>query len=223
VVLIVGSAALAVAAESRVEAGGMKVFEEWLRRQTNLVTWSAEVTQTRTLKTLMQPLTAKGRVWFAAPHQFRWELGDPPQTIAVRQAEQLLVIYPWLKRVERYPMTAARESPWGHALALVDAGFPRGQAELENRFRLLELRETGDGLHTVVLEPKSPSARRVMPQIRLGIDPAANSLRYTEIRFADGSSMRNEFAGARLNPTLPEGTFEPVLEPEWEIIQPDTP
>ena len=53
----------------------------WLNAQTNIQTWSAEVVQTRALKSLTQPLTATGHVWFAAPIRFHWELGHPPQTI----------------------------------------------------------------------------------------------------------------------------------------------
>src|SRR5215204_2840969 len=66
----------------------------WLSAQTNFQTWSADFVQTRTLKSLTQPLTAKGRVWFAEPNLFRWELGNPPQTIAVRAPDQMLVISP---------------------------------------------------------------------------------------------------------------------------------
>src|SRR3954453_5232517 len=83
-----------------------------LNAQTNLQTWEADFVQTRCLKALTQPLTATGHVWFAAPNRFRWELGQPPQTIAVRQTEQLLVIYPRLKRVERYPLDSAKAGPW---------------------------------------------------------------------------------------------------------------
>src|SRR2546427_2688379 len=61
----------------------------WLSAQTNIQTWSADFTQTRTLKSLTQPLTGTGRVWFAAPNRFRWELGNPAQTIAVRQPDEM--------------------------------------------------------------------------------------------------------------------------------------
>ena len=54
----------------------------WFAAQTNLQTWSASFIQTRSLKTLVQPLTSTGRVSVASPDRFRWELGDPPQTIA---------------------------------------------------------------------------------------------------------------------------------------------
>src|SRR5438132_12037524 len=64
-------------------AGTNSVLSTWIAAQANIHTWSAEVVQTRTLKSLTQPLTAQGHVWFEAPNRFRWELGNPPQTIAV--------------------------------------------------------------------------------------------------------------------------------------------
>src|SRR5882724_7483799 len=70
----------------------------WLAKQPDIQTWSADFIQTRALKSLTQPLTATGHVWFAAPNRFRWELGHPPQTIAVRGSNEMLVIYPPLKR-----------------------------------------------------------------------------------------------------------------------------
>src|ERR1041385_2872664 len=83
------------------------LVSSWLAAQTNVQTWSADFTQTKTLKSLVQPLTATGRVWFANPDRFRWELGHPPQTIAVRSGDEMRVIYPSLKRVELYPLNQA--------------------------------------------------------------------------------------------------------------------
>src|SRR6185369_3249748 len=45
--------------------GASSVLGAWLNSQTNIQTWSAEVIQTRALKSLTQPLTAAGHVWFA--------------------------------------------------------------------------------------------------------------------------------------------------------------
>ena len=77
----------------------------WLAAQTNIQTWSADFIQTRTFKSLTQPLMATGQVFFAAPNRFHWELGRPAQTIAVRAPAEMLVLYPKLKRVERYPLS----------------------------------------------------------------------------------------------------------------------
>ncbi|HKS37263.1 MAG TPA: outer membrane lipoprotein carrier protein LolA, partial [Verrucomicrobiae bacterium] len=169
----------------------------WLNAQTNIQTWSAEVIQTRALKSLTQPLIAKGRVWFAAPNRFRWELGDPPQTIAVRQPDQMLVIYPRLKRAEKYSLAGNQNTQWRDTLALLEAGFPRSQRELETKFRVVS-QATANEAHEVTLQPKSASARRLMPQIKVAFSTNDFSLRATELQFADGSTMRNDFTNATL-------------------------
>src|SRR5262249_11440683 len=141
-----------------------------------------------------RPLTASGHVWFAAPNRFRWELGNPPQTIAVRAAQELLVLYPRLKRVERFPLTGNQAGPWRDALALLEAGFPRSEAELASQYDILS-QEVQNGSGRLVLQPKSASARRMIPRIEIGFDTGDFSLRSTELQFADGSSMRNDFKG----------------------------
>src|SRR5262245_40514832 len=108
----------------------------WLAAQTNTQTWSADFVQTRTLRSLAQPLTAAGQVWFEAPGRCRWELGNPVQTIAVRGTDELLVIYPRLKRVERFALNSEQTGPWRDALALLEAGFPRSKAELESEYNI---------------------------------------------------------------------------------------
>jgi len=191
----------------------------WLGAQTNIQTWSADFIQTRTLKSLTQPLTATGHVWFAAPNRFRWELGQPPQTIAVRAPAEMLVIYPRLKRVERYPLTGEQTGPWRDALALLEAGFPRSPAEMESRLRILSQTLTNQSCD-LALEPRSAGARRMMPRIDIAFDTRDFSLRATELRFADGSIMRNDFMNPTLNPKLDDGLFAPELPADYKSIEP---
>ncbi|PYJ84575.1 MAG: hypothetical protein DME22_12285 [Verrucomicrobia bacterium] len=191
----------------------------WLKAQTNIQTWSAEVVQTRALKSLTQPLTATGHVWFAAPNRFHWELGNPPQTIAVRQAGQMLVIYPKLKRAEKYPLTGEQTGQWRDTLALLEAGFPRSQSELESRFRVIA-QTTTNNVHEVTLQPRSPSARRLMPRIKIAFATNDCSLRATELQFADGSTLRNDFTNAVLNPKLADSTFAPELASDFKVVEP---
>jgi outer membrane lipoprotein-sorting protein len=199
--------------------GAGSVLGAWLDSQTNIQTWSAEVIQTRALKSLVQPLTATGRVWFAAPNRFRWELGYPAQTIALRQPDQMLVIYPKLKRVEKYPLIGDRTGQWRDTLSLLEAGFPRSQSELESRFRI-ESETTAGDIHEVTLQPKSASARRMMPRIKIAFATIDLSLRATELQFADGSTMRNDFTNAVLNPKLDESLFAPDVDPTFKVIEP---
>ena len=194
-------------------------LDSWLASQTNLVSWQAAFTQTRVLSTLNQPLTTQGRIWFVAPNRFRWELGDPPQTIAVRQAADMLIVYPRLKRAERYSLDAAALGPWKDAVALLDTGFPRSRADLDAAFTIGGVSET-NGLHTATLRPKSATARKIMPEVQLTFSTADQTLRATQLRFADGSMMRNDFAQIVTNAVIAGDVFRPEIPADYEISQP---
>lgn len=195
------------------------VVASWLDAQTKLQTWSADFVQTRTLKSLAQPLTSAGHVWFAAPNRFRWELGNPPQTIAVRAPAELLIFYPRLKRVERFPLAGEQTGPWRDALALLEAGFPRSRAELESRYNIISQTIT-DQRCALKLQPKSETARRMLPQLEIDFDTKDLTLRGTELQFADGSTMRNDFKNPVLNPKLDEWMFQPSIPADYKVIEP---
>ena len=197
------------------------ITAEWVAAQTNIHSWSAEFVQTRRFKSLTQPLTATGHVWFAAPNRFRWELGQPPQTIAVRAPTELLVIYPHppLKRVEHFPLVGGQAGPWRDALALLEAGFPRNQSELQAEYNLLSQSLT-DHICEVTLQPKSAAAQRMMPHIKIDFDTTDFSLRATELEFADGSTMRNDFKNPVLNPPIDEKLFAPEIPADYKNIEP---
>ena len=179
---------------------------------------SADLVQTRSLKTFNQPFTNHGGVWFAPPDRFRWELGAPAATLAVRQPAQLLVLYPKLHRAERYPLNGAQTGPWKDALALLEAGFPRSASELGARFKVLSQTLTND-LCEIALAPRSASARRMMPQFKISFATNTFALRATELHFADGSTLRNDFSASKLNQKLDDALFAPSLD-GFEIVEP---
>jgi outer membrane lipoprotein-sorting protein len=124
-----------------------------------------------------------------------------------------------LKRVERFPLTGNETGPWREALALLEAGFPRNQAESEAHYNILSQTATNQTVE-VVLQPKSAAARRMMPQIKIDFDMKTFALRGTELQFADGSTMRNDFTNAVLNPKLDEQLLSPKIPPDYKIIEP---
>ena len=215
---MIGSAALPCA----ITAGALDtngVINGWLKAQADLETWEADFTQTRTLRTLKQPLVSAGHVWFAMPNQFRWELGNPAQTIAVRDDQQMLVIYPRLKRAERYPLAGTDAGMLGEALALLDAGFPRDRQTFEERFRIKTLAQT-NSVYLLGLEPARASARRMIPLIQLTLATNDLALLANEIVLPDGSRMRNDFTNARLNVTFEANRFTPELGAEYKVTEP---
>lgn len=193
------------------------VLHDWLAAQTNLQTWSAEFVQTRFLKVLVQPLVSTGRVWFARPNRFRWELGQPVQTLAARDEDRLLLIYPRLRRVERIELRTTHQGPLGEALNLLDAGFPKDRADFDSRFRLRALVRTNDAWR-LDLQPASPAARRWMPLIALTLNATNFDLVANELSFTDGSRLRNDFRATVHNEVFPPETFRPAIDPGFQMV-----
>jgi len=52
----------------------------------------------------------------------------------LRAPEEVLIFYPRLKRVERFPLTGTQTGPWRDALQLLEAGFPRSEADLQRQY-----------------------------------------------------------------------------------------
>jgi outer membrane lipoprotein-sorting protein len=195
-----------------------ELLGQWFAVQTNLQGWSADFTQTRSLKVLAEPLVATGKVW-VAPSRFRWELGEPAQTIALRQPDQLVIIYPRLKRAERYSLEGVAPGPVKDALALLDVSLPRDRASMEARFRLVSATETNLILQ-VKLVPKSASARKFIGEVLIGFRTNDFSIAVTEMKFADGSTLRNDFKNVVLNPSIDPARFEPKLAPDFTVVEP---
>ena len=195
------------------------VLDAWFAAQANVHTLSADFVKTRTLKTLVQPLVATGHLWFSPPNRFRWELGRPVQTIALRQADEMFVIYPRLKRAEHYPLGASAPREWRDAMSLLDAGFPRTRKEFDSQFQIQSLTET-NGTWLVALQPRSAAARQVMPELRVSLTTSDFSLARTEMVFVDGSRMQNDFTNAVANAVLDEGLFQWKPPADFKVTEP---
>jgi outer membrane lipoprotein-sorting protein len=193
-------------------------FNKWFEVQTNLQSWSGDFIQTRTLKVLNQPLVSIGRVW-VTHDEFRWELGRPVQTVVLRQPDQLLIIYPRLKQAEKYPLDAVPAGPIKDALALLDATLPRDRATMEKNFQLVTAAETNSILQ-MTLQPRSESARKFIAEIVIGFHTNDFTIAATEMRFADGSSLRNDFTNVVLNQPIEPKKFQIELPPDYTVVEP---
>ena len=131
----------------------------------------------------------------------------------------MTILYPRLKRAEKYPLSGLPPGPVKDALALLEASLPRERASMEQRFRRSSLAET-NSIVQAMLEPKSASARKFIREILIGFRTNDFSLAVTEMRFADGSSLRNDFANVLLNPPIAPSKFEVELKPDFTVVEP---
>lgn len=215
-----GALTLVVAGAGPVRAED--ALDQWLGKQSGLQAWAAEFKQTRSLAVLKEPLVAKGRVWFAAPNRFRWELGQPAQTVAIRGTNELVVLYPRLRRAERIALDAGARGPLREALALLEAGFPRSRSDLTDRFEirsLAPLSPPAQDAWRLTLQPRSAEARRFMESVTLDFGIEDSGPRSTELRFADGTVLRNEFSNPQVNPGLPPDHFATLIPEGFKIAK----
>lgn len=193
-------------------------FNKWFEVQTNLQSWSGDFTQTRTLTVLNQPLISPGKVW-VKPGEFRWELGQPVQTILLRGPDELLIIYPRFKRAEKYPLDTVPSGPMKDALALLDASLPRDRATMEKNFRLVSATETNSVLQ-MTLQPRSEAARKFIGEIVIGFHTNNYVIASTQMKFADGSTMRNVFTNVLLNVPIDPKMFSAELPSDYTVSEP---
>lgn len=193
-------------------------FNKWFEVQTNLQSWSGDFTQTRTLTVLNQPLVSTGKVW-VKPGEFRWELGQPAQTIVLRRPDQLLIVYPRLKRVEKYSLDVVPSGPMRDALALLDASLPRDRATMEKNFRLLSATAT-NAILQLTLQPRSDSARKFIGEVVIGFHTNDFIIAATEMKFADGSKLHNDFTNVVINQPLDPKLFEAEPPPDYTVVEP---
>jgi len=193
-------------------------FNQWFAVQTNLQSWSGDFTQTRHLTVLNQPLVSTGKVWVKRG-EFRWELGNPVQTVVLRRPDELLIIYPRLKRAEKYPLDVVPSGPMKDALALLDASLPRDRASMEEHFKLVSAALTNSTLQ-MTLQPRSEAARKFIGQVVIGFHTNDFIIASTEMKFADGSRLQNSFTNVAFNQPLPPDLFDAKLPADYTVSEP---
>lgn len=193
-------------------------FNQWFAVQTNMQSWSAGFTQTRSLMALSQPLQSTGKIW-VRPGQFRWELGQPPQTIVVRNPDELLIMYPRFKRAEVYALGKIPPGPIKDAMALLDVSIPRDRATMEEHFQLLSATVTNSILQ-MTLQPKSESARQFISAILIGFHTNDYIIADSQMEFSDGSTLRNDFNNVIFNQRMNPDLFATNVPPDYSVVEP---
>jgi outer membrane lipoprotein-sorting protein len=90
---------------------------------------------------------------------------------------------------------------------------------LESRFRIVSIEVLNGKMH-VLLQPKTASARRWMKEMILVFNEISKSIIATELRFADGSILRNDFSNERKDPAIAPELFAPEIPPDYKVTQP---
>lgn len=179
------------------------VVARWLAANAEANSLRVEFSQTKRLASLQNSIRHRGVLWLnRSEDQFRWQVGDPPETIVTRNGEELLIARPKDKKFERRP--ARGESSSG--LAFLLRGFPRTQSEFDRRYRTLNVTKR-DETWRIVTQPLDRGARGVRT-FTFTIDAKSYRLRGLDLTLRDGSSQQILFTQVAVNPKLAPDLFE---------------
>lgn len=179
----------------------------WLKRQPSIRSLDASFSQERTMKSLKQPLVTPGRLMFERPDHMRWELGNPPQTIALSDGQTLTLV----DVAEKTARQMAADSPRARQFSLIAGRAFQNVEGFEASFEVVEQRVVA-GFHQYTLKPKDAKLRADVPWVFLDIEPESNELRVLDFQLSDRSRVRTLFAKIVINPRLSPGMFRADLE-----------
>jgi len=184
----------------------MNVVERWLGGNSGVGSLKIDFTQTRTMRSIKVPVRQQGSLWLDYGNdRFRWQTGDPAQTIVVSQGRNILIVRTPMKRYEIRP-AGSGGAPGMAALA---NGFPRNLEDFQRKYRVIEIRPQSN-TQRIVTRPLGASGKGVS-RFTFVVDAAKFRLLGIEIDLEDGSSVNTVFSRVQPNAGMPASLFKPDL------------
>lgn len=193
-----------VPVKAQSNAPDMEIVERWLNTNSEAGALKIDFTQTRTMRSVKIPVRQSGTLWLDySGNQFRWQTGDPAQTIVVSLGKNILIIRTPMKKFEVRP-AGSGGAPGMAALA---NGFPRSLPEFRQKYRVLEIRPQ-ENTQRIIARPLGEGGRGVNA-FTFVVDATHYRLLGIEIDLEDGSSVHTVFNRVQPNPSMPAGLFKP--------------
>jgi outer membrane lipoprotein-sorting protein len=182
-------------------------LDTWLKRQPSIQSLDVTFSQERKLPALKEAVRASGRLSFSKPSMVRWQLGEPPQTLAVSDGTTFTVIDTTEKTARKVPVN----SPAAARFSMLTGDAFGSPDTFRNAFQI-EAHQVSSGIHQYTLKPNDRRMRANVSWVFLDIDPTKNELRAMEIELKDRSRVRTIFNKPRFNVKFPAGFFQPDLQ-----------
>ena len=153
-----------------------------------------------------QPETSRGTLVMQRPGKFRWDYQEPYKQEIVADGKNL-----WLYDADLAQVVV---KPLDEALGDTPAMLLSGSGNVQERFKLEELADRGDGLAWVKLIPRQEDTG--FESVSLGFD--AHSLRMMELVDGFGQLTRLEFNDVETNAKLAPAAFRFVPPKGVDVV-----
>lgn len=191
---------------SPVEGGrAAQILDQFAAARHRGGTFSADVTETKYLRILNQPVTSRGHVDFSPPSRFRFELLDPTRSVTVFNGEELWMHYSDFDETEHYTMRGPAQNKARQAIAPILSTFGEQVAEWQ-KFYKVTTSETPDW-YLFELTPNRPPLSQQLTRIRLWVQRKDFVLGQFELVTVNGDRTVSEFNNAVVGRPIPEDTF----------------
>lgn len=188
-------------------ANDMSIVQRWMSTNTGVRTMRIDFTQTRTMRSIKVPIRQTGSLWLNyGTNQFRWQVGEPPQTIVTKVQGNLFILRTPMKKYER---RSAGSGDVPHGLMAMATGFPRSTGEFQEKYTIQKI-ETIGNVYQIVTQPRGEAGRGVQTFVFV-VGRDDYRLRGMEIFLSDGSFVKTEFNRVLPNAGLPPNLFTPDL------------
>jgi len=195
-----------------------KAIADWIAQQKKNRTVQVEFTQTRSLPTLKRPQTHDGKLWFQAPDHFRWQIGDPPELIVLKRAQEVHAISPGKQKantIDASPSAQGRASEFSMMLR-----YPIAESveAFRAQFEVLEMADTPKTL-TLTLRPRDPQARKWVTQMTFQVERTHGIIERMDLELKNGARLATHVKAASLNSVIAPALFQYDLS-GYQISQP---
>lgn len=196
-------------------AAARAALEKWFATAAEVKTVQAEFDQLRKLKSVRNPLRKPGRLWMdKGAGLFRWQVGDPPELLAVRSKDGGMAVLDSKQKVARVWSREALETEEkqgrGQGFAMLNSMQNASLADFDRDFTLAAWKQDAANPALWHFDWKFKDGKIGLFVLRLTIvaNTADGSMQSFTLHMRDGSSMGTVIRSYQLNAGIPAATFK---------------
>ena len=185
-------------------AGWTQNWESIRQAMSQIHSISAIFTQKKNLRILARPLVSKGRFYYRAPGDLRWEYRSPIKNVLLVHGDKV-AMYVWNKdgfTKDQGPQLEATRIVMEQIASWLNGNFH------DNRAFIPKLEQGNPA--KIVLIPAKDYLAKFIKRITLTLSGTSGAISLIEILEPQGSSTTIDFSHIALNTPLSDTTFEKV-------------
>jgi outer membrane lipoprotein-sorting protein len=214
-VLVLVSLATASLAADTAPAEARAALEKWFAAAAKIKTVQADFEQLRKLKSVRNPLRKSGRMWMDKKDGlFRWQVGDPPELLAVRTKDGGMTVLDAKKKRARVwskeTLEAEEKQGRGQGFAMLDSMQSASLADFDRDFELSNAKQDATNPAIWHFDWKFKDGKIGIVVLRLAIvaNVSDGSMQSFTLHMRDGSSLGTVIRGYKLDTSIPADTFK---------------